>query len=109
MKAAPPTPIIVRIALMINIAPISSSGRSGLTNNCPRLRDHISSMKIKDTPSCPRNSTSQRSTAEINTPAACASHELWLTKNSVMNPQRIICIVGQYMSSSTRGHERRSR
>ena len=60
-----------------------------------RLRAHISSMNDSDTPRLERNSTSQSRTAEMSTPAACATHELCWRKNAVTKPHRIICTVGQ--------------
>src|SRR3989304_1950848 len=45
----------------------------------------------------------------MSTPEACANQELRSTKNAVIKPQRIICTVGQYISSNTRGHEPRNK
>ena len=90
-------------------AKISSHGRKGLTKRWPRLRDHISSMNTRESPIWPRNITSHRMTPASRTPAACATHELLVTRNMVTRPQMIICTVGQYISSSRRGQERRNR
>ncbi len=94
---------------MVISATTHSPGRRGLTNRWPRLRDHISSRNDTDTPSWPRNSTSQSSTAAISTPAACATQVLLVAMNWLMKPHMIIWTVGQYASSRMRGHEPRSR
>ena len=60
-----------------------------------RLRAHISSIKLTETPRFERKRISQSTTALISTPAACATQELCCIKNKVTNPQRIICTVGQ--------------
>lgn len=73
------------------------------------MRDHISSMNTSESPIWPRNMTSQRITPASRTPLACAIHELWVTRNMATRPQMIICTVVRYMSSTMRGHERRSR
>ena len=87
----------------------SSEGRSGLVNRWPRLREYISSKNTTETPSWARNSTSQSRIAAMNRPAAWATQALCAAMNWLMRPQRIICTVGQYASSSTRGHEPLSR
>ena len=80
--------------MMTKDATISPS-RRGLTNNCARLRDHISSMNGRLTPRLARNSTSHSNTAEINTPAASATQVEWPKKNLVTKPHSTIWIIGQ--------------
>ncbi len=75
-SAAPPTPITTRTTLIVNSEITSSTGRSGETKRWPRWRDHISSMNSSETESWVRNSTSQSSTAERNSPAASARRSL---------------------------------
>ena len=67
---APPTPISVRNMLITSWPAMNSRRRNGLTNRLPRLREYISSMKVSETPSWPRKSTSQRSTAPMKNPGA---------------------------------------
>ena len=94
-KAAGVTLIIVRTKLMIIRAPIISVGRSGLINNCPRLRAHISSTNVSDRPRFERNRTSHNNTALMSAPAAWANQELCCKKNVVINPHSKSWKVGQ--------------
>ena len=94
-KAAGVTLIIVRTKLMIIRAAIISVGRSGLINNCPRLRAHISSTNVSDRPRFERNRTSHNNTALMRAPAAWANQELCCKKNVVINPHSKSWKVGQ--------------
>ena len=76
-------------------AAISSVGRSGLVSRLPRLRDHISSMKVVEKPIFERNRMSQSSTEPISTPAAMASGPLLSARYFCRKPQVSICRNGQ--------------
>ena len=58
-----------RITLHRLNAATSSKGRNGLVSRLPRLRDHISSMKVVEKPILERNRMSHSSTEPISTPA----------------------------------------
>ena len=73
---------------------MNSPRRMGLTNRLPRLRAYISSMKVSDTPSWPRYSTSHSSTALMKKPGASCRKFAVGCRYTVMNAHRIIVTVG---------------
>ncbi len=90
------TPNVMRSADMPISAATSSTGRSGLTNTWPRLRDQTSSRKLTATPIWLRSATSQSNTPANSTPPATAvglpSRE---AKKLAVKPQTHSCSVGQ--------------
>ena len=84
-----------RITLHRLSAATSSNGRNGLVSRLPRLRDHISSMKVVENPIFERNRISHSSTAPISTPAACANGLVLPARYFCRKPQVSICRKGQ--------------
>ena len=77
-------------------APTNSQGRTGLTNTWPRLRDHISSMKLIATPIWLRSATSHSSTPPSNVaPASAAGLPMRDARKLAVKPQMHICRTGQ--------------
>ena len=70
MAIAGRMPMTVRATETSSRVAIISDGRNGLTKTWPRLRDQISSKKVKVTPSWPRSMISHSSTPATSAPAA---------------------------------------
>ena len=67
-NAAGSIAIIVLIKLIVIRDKTISNGFNGLTNNCPRFLDQISSRKDIEKPNWLLNKTSHNKTPAINTP-----------------------------------------
>ena len=97
--------IIVLIKLIVINDKTISSGLRGLTNNCPKFLDHISSKKDKEKPNWLLNKTSHNKTPAIKTPPISTAVSLEFVKCFEINPHNIIWNVGQYISSKILGKE----